>query len=331
MTDNPVSQILKHADVATVRPEKSATSDVMHFYQNGHLASEISAQGHRQILWAQEIPVAQIEQFKHVNLLSIDRANSVLGIQLEAVSLSPYGYLPPQDIKTLILFNGQWRDPLSQMDILGNGHRPFNTTLRRFCNPDLRQSPFGDGGVNAYAYCENDPINKIDPSGQASNLIISAWKGLWNWTKLRTPSRNLPTPPVSPARGVGNNYSAAPQRRPNEGRPLPLPPAGARLAEPRTNNHLDIGYSSLNDASRAEYLQTQLTKREDRLVALGDKRNNLISTINRQKRVGNKPTHEKNALTQVELKIETETTKYRLIKNQIKALRSGQTNIQNAR
>ncbi|MDQ2485737.1 hypothetical protein RBI94_17210 [Pseudomonas putida] len=95
MTDNPVSQIVKSADAAPVLPKKSTTSDVMHFYQNGHLASEVSPQGHRKILWTQEIPVAQIAQSKQVNLLSLDRANSVLGIQLEAVSLSPYGYLPP--------------------------------------------------------------------------------------------------------------------------------------------------------------------------------------------------------------------------------------------
>ncbi|MDF3929714.1 hypothetical protein D3C76_710460 [compost metagenome] len=331
MTDNPVSQILEHADVATVPPEKSATPDIMHFYQNGHLASEISAQGHRQILWAQEIPAAQLAQSKQVNLLSIDRANSVLGILHEAVSLSPYGYLPPQAIKTLILFNGQWRDPFSQMDILGNGHRPFNTTLRRFCAPDLLQSPFGDGGVNSYAYCENDPINKIDSSGQASTLIIRALKGLGNAVGFRTPSRNRPTAPNRPATQVSNNYSAAPRRRPNEGRPLPPPPAGARLAESRSNNQFGIGYSSPNDARQAMYLQTKLTSSENRLLALGEKRSNLVSTINRQISVGNKPNHERNLLSQIEQDISHETTKYHTIENQIEALRSGQTNLQNAR
>ena len=29
-------------------------------------------------------------------------------------------------------------------------------------------SPFGAGGLNAYAYCLGDPINRIDPSGRIS-------------------------------------------------------------------------------------------------------------------------------------------------------------------
>ncbi|WP_397457346.1 RHS repeat-associated core domain-containing protein, partial [Pseudomonas versuta] len=28
-------------------------------------------------------------------------------------------------------------------------------------------SPFGEGGLNGYAYCAGDPVNRIDPSGHA--------------------------------------------------------------------------------------------------------------------------------------------------------------------
>ncbi|KAK6509207.1 hypothetical protein TWF481_003967 [Arthrobotrys musiformis] len=34
-------------------------------------------------------------------------------------------------------------------------------------------SPFGKGGLNSYAYCLNDPINRVDPTGHFSFLGIT--------------------------------------------------------------------------------------------------------------------------------------------------------------
>lgn len=53
------------------------------------------------------------------------------------------------------------------------GERLYDSALRRFHKADPL-SPFDEGGINRYAYCAGDPINRIDPQG-------SAW---WNW--LRT-------------------------------------------------------------------------------------------------------------------------------------------------
>lgn len=46
------------------------------------------------------------------------------------------------------------------------GGRPYNPILRRFLVPDP-ESPMLDGGLNRYAYCGGDPVNRIDPSGNA--------------------------------------------------------------------------------------------------------------------------------------------------------------------
>jgi RHS repeat-associated protein len=55
--------------------------------------------------------------------------------------------------------------------------RPYSTSLRRFLAPD-RASPFQRGGVNRYAYCGGDPINRIDPSGQTWLAWLGAALGL---------------------------------------------------------------------------------------------------------------------------------------------------------
>ena len=47
------------------------------------------------------------------------------------------------------------------------GKRFYVPWLRRFLSPDSF-SPFGTGGLSRYAYCVGDPVNRIDPSGNAS-------------------------------------------------------------------------------------------------------------------------------------------------------------------
>ncbi|WP_349974844.1 RHS repeat-associated core domain-containing protein [Pseudomonas sp. WHRI 8519] len=84
-----------------------------------------------------------------------------------STAYSPYGCdnLPPAS-HVLALYTGQPRLPLAVGYLLGNGHRLYDQRLMRFTRPD-GLSPFGKGGLNAYAYCVNDPINKSDPTGQS--------------------------------------------------------------------------------------------------------------------------------------------------------------------
>lgn len=47
---------------------------------------------------------------------------------------------------------------------LGNGARSYDPVSQRFLRLDPH-SPFGRGGINAYAFCSGDPVNRRDPSG----------------------------------------------------------------------------------------------------------------------------------------------------------------------
>ena len=75
-------------------------------------------------------------------------------------------------------FNGEPRDPVTGCYHLGNGYRMYSPSLMRFQAVDTC-SPFGKGGINAYAYCLGDPINQSDPSGHFAllSLLIGAIVG----------------------------------------------------------------------------------------------------------------------------------------------------------
>lgn len=108
-------------------------------------------------------------------LLICDRQQSVLAVKETVRSYSAYGALSAVTGPRLA-YCGQLRDPFKGIYHLGNGHRCFDPALMRFLSPDTL-SPFGAGGVNAYAYCQGDPINSQDNSGRmgSSSLLQTAY------------------------------------------------------------------------------------------------------------------------------------------------------------
>jgi RHS repeat-associated protein len=71
-------------------------------------------------------------------------------------------------------FNGERYDLAARAYALGQGYRSYSPVLMRFHAPD-HLSPFEQGGLNAYAFCEGDPVNYQDPTGHmrgASILLI---------------------------------------------------------------------------------------------------------------------------------------------------------------
>ncbi|MFD2643550.1 RHS repeat-associated core domain-containing protein [Pseudomonas japonica] len=107
-------------------------------------------------------------------LLAVDRHASPLLETREGQSrrqvFSPYGRRATAPGEGAALgFNGEYLEP-GGVYLLGS-HRAYSPALRRFCQPDSL-SPFAAGGLNAYAYCLGDPVNRIDPDGRVPLLAI---------------------------------------------------------------------------------------------------------------------------------------------------------------
>ncbi|SDB37369.1 RHS repeat-associated core domain-containing protein [Pseudomonas sp. NFACC23-1] len=144
------------------------------FYQRDRLTTEIQGSLQLQMFQSMERLLAESHNGNSqvTSLLMTDQHGSVLTAFGTRSAYTPYGHRPKAGGLTSIMgFNGERADSITGHYLLGNGHRAFNPRLMRFNSPDSL-SPFGKGGLNSYAYCGGDPVNRSDPTGR--------WFG-WAW------------------------------------------------------------------------------------------------------------------------------------------------------
>jgi len=85
------------------------------------------------------------------------------------LAYATYGWVAGVHQHPVIMFNGEILDDSSGGYHLGQGKRMYLPAIMRFASPD-DLSPFLAGGLNAYAYCQGDPVNFTDPSGNFPTL-----------------------------------------------------------------------------------------------------------------------------------------------------------------
>ncbi|ARA82518.1 RHS repeat-associated core domain-containing protein [Pseudomonas amygdali pv. lachrymans str. M301315] len=160
--------------IAVVDPEVQEV--VSRFYQKNRLTVEIQGATRRRVFHGDDRLLAEYEtdgSITRTNLLSTDRQISVLHAlsseERQPLAYSPYGHRLPGG--PFSGFNGERADPVTGHYLLGNGYRAFNPVLMRFNRPDSL-SPFGRGGLNAYVYCQGDPVNRSDSGGHVGVHIL---------------------------------------------------------------------------------------------------------------------------------------------------------------
>ena len=161
------------------------------FYNNDRVATEIKGNTAYRVFETDNAVLAQLTTTPRgveTALIAHDDKRSTLatltGEQHTPVAYTAAGY-SPADEQRVLGFNGERDDKTTGHYLLGNGYRAFNPVLMRFNSPDS-WSPFGEGGINAYAY-SNKPLNEVDPTGHASifKLLNRIGKGIGNKLGLR--------------------------------------------------------------------------------------------------------------------------------------------------
>ncbi|WLH00803.1 RHS repeat-associated core domain-containing protein [Pseudomonas beijingensis] len=161
----------------------SAEAGIQRFYCKSRLATEIQGAVQRSVFQHDDQLLAQLRRENakvDTTLLATDQQRSVLNVldanRLHPLAYTPYGHCPAGNgLLSLLGFNGERPDPVTGHYLLGNGYRGFNPVLMRFNSPDS-WSPFGKGGLNAYAYCWGDPTNREDRTGHVPGLR-------WQWIR----------------------------------------------------------------------------------------------------------------------------------------------------
>lgn len=103
-----------------------------------------------------------------VMLLGSDAQGSVVLEAADAIKTpvyGAYGYRNEEAGHSAVAYCGEIRETGVGWYLM-DSYRVYNPVLMRFHSPDAA-SPFGAGGLNKYAYCSGDPINRIDPTGES--------------------------------------------------------------------------------------------------------------------------------------------------------------------
>lgn len=120
-------------------------------------------------------------------LLATDAQDSTVAINSKGqttIAYSPFGKDSYSLGSSLLSrFTGQSLLASGIGYLLGNGHRLFNPGLMRYHSPDSL-SPFDKGGINAYVYCANDPMNRVDPNGKSFRSVIKWKRGGYSYKNL---------------------------------------------------------------------------------------------------------------------------------------------------
>ena len=165
-----------------VRKSVGAKTTYYLYDLESRLIAEIAGSGRvlREYVWLGQEPVALLEYelrpglYYYINdhLGTPQRLITGEGTVVWQAAYLPFGRTQAQlgTVQNNLRFPGQYYD--AETGLHYNWHRYYDPETGRYLSPD----PIGlEGGLNLYAYMENDPVNWVDPWGLFS--VFDLWPG----------------------------------------------------------------------------------------------------------------------------------------------------------
>ncbi|WP_081742267.1 RHS repeat-associated core domain-containing protein [Pseudomonas sp. FGI182] len=150
----------------------STSQKKLYFYSSEGLALvKPTAAGATTLLRAAGRTLAQRDDGQAA-FYAVDVQGSVLVFSSCSLYYTVYGHDGEVQCASVLHYSGQRKESATGHYLLGDGYRAFSPVLMRFNAPDS-MSPFGNGGLNVYCYCNGDPVNKVDPSGHVGDSFVS--------------------------------------------------------------------------------------------------------------------------------------------------------------
>jgi len=145
------------------------------FYQSGKPTALVQSSRTTRIFnQSRQALAIQYRSHSSISIIASDKMQSSVvearGHVLHSLSYTPFGFNQATG-ELPVGFNGEHCDAVTGMYGLGAGYRWLSTKCMRFSSPD-NLSPFAKGGINAYTYVRNDPVNLLDLDGHAASAPI---------------------------------------------------------------------------------------------------------------------------------------------------------------
>ena len=135
------------------------------------------------IIWSEELPSSYIYKDKVYQYVCNSRGDVValldeVGTEVNTYKYDIWGQLieSNETIPNAIRYNHEYYDEESGFYYLRG--RYYDPSVRRFTTPDPAED-----GINWYAYCGNNPVDYIDPSGYAKTVVTKKMGEDYFWTK----------------------------------------------------------------------------------------------------------------------------------------------------